>query len=55
MFQEKINENQFVLKDMDFKVMQELLKFIYSGNVNNLKDLAPELLDAAHNVLLLEL
>lgn len=47
--------NRVVIEDFDFKTVQELLRFIYSGNVVELKEVALNLLQAADKYNLLKL
>jgi hypothetical protein len=42
--------NRVVINDFDFQTMQELLRFIYCGEVLNLKEVALDLLQAADKV-----
>jgi hypothetical protein len=42
--------NRVIINDFDFQTMQELLRFIYCGEVLNLKEVALELLQAADKV-----
>jgi hypothetical protein len=42
--------NRVVINDFDFQTMQELLRYIYCGEVLNLKEVALDLLQAADKV-----
>jgi hypothetical protein len=46
---ESVN-NRVVINDFDFQTMQELLRFIYCGEVLNLTEVALDLLQAADKV-----
>ncbi|UYV69892.1 SPOPL [Cordylochernes scorpioides] len=47
MFDQDIEQDQYMITDMDKEVLQELLRFIYTDNVLNLSDMADRLLMAA--------
>jgi hypothetical protein len=42
--------NRVVINDFDFQTMQELLRYMYCGEVLNLKEVALDLLQAADKV-----
>jgi hypothetical protein len=42
--------NRVIIKDFDFQIIQELLRFIYCEEVLNLQEIALELLQAADKV-----
>jgi hypothetical protein len=43
-------DNRIIIKDFNFKTMQELLRYIYCEEVLNLKEIALDLLQAADKV-----
>ncbi|UYV69891.1 SPOPL [Cordylochernes scorpioides] len=47
MFDQDVEQDQYMITDMDKEVLQELLRFIYTDNVLNLSDMADRLLMAA--------
>jgi hypothetical protein len=51
----KSTTNKVVITDFDFRTMQELVRFIYSEKVQDLKDVALNLLQAADKVSLMNL
>lgn len=53
-FQEQIDK-KVLIRDMSFAVLLELLRFIYTGEVENLGEIAPDLLPAADKYNLLDL
>jgi hypothetical protein len=42
--------NKIIINDFNFQTMQELLRYIYCGEVLNLKEVALDLLQAADKV-----
>lgn len=55
MFEHDIEENAITIEDIDFEVLKETFRFIYTGKVNNIEKMAKELLIAADKYALVKL